>query len=338
MSKQTAAALKLYFLTGSIPTQDHFAALIDSGVNLLDAKLTIDARQRLGIGCTPTSTLSVQSQYNLALSGSVSTTNGSATVLGTQTRFTAETTVGAVLSIAGGLYTVSAIASDTSLSIDPAFPPAPVPVASQAPALADAGVSLKCADAAGRTRLELRPDGALQVGALQVGAVTAAGSVSAAAFSGDGAGLRNIPVGALTGTFSAAQIPDIPMSKVVGNLAAARIGGVLSAAQLPPIPAATISGQLAVAQIPDLSSREVLLYASAPLVPKGTRTSVSWLADYGYQLTLVFLGANGPSTLPVGPGPGSYTLLVNQRTLFTLTATSATGVLKTQRQIWIDTY
>jgi hypothetical protein len=279
----------------------------------------------------------------------VSTTNGSAVVLGTQTRFGSEAPPGTTLRMGTALYTVEAVASDTSLTIGPAFPAAPVPVIKDGPAWIDAGVSLLCADAGGTVRLQLLADGALHAGP-----VVANGSVTATAFVGDGAGLSNIPVGALTGTFQPAQIPDIPISKVAGNLPAARIGGTLSLAQLPPIPAATISGtlssaqlpmipagqisgMLSPAQIPSLLSREVQLYAPVPVVASGTRASICWQADPLYTLSLAYQQNGRFFQMAMFSGPGQYRLLISQRTLFTLTAMVA-GQLAAQHQIWIDTY
>lgn len=352
MSKQSSSTLKSYFQTGEIPTQDNFASLIDSCLNLVDAGITIDAQNRIAFGGTPLATVSVQSQVNTPITGTVTVTKGSTTVMGTGTKFTSELAADDLLSIDGTIYSVMAVASDASLTIKtiPALGIAGIQ------AFKDAGVSLMLCDASEQVRLHLDKKGVLHV----------PGSINAATYSGSGANLSDIPAGALTGSISIGQLPDIPADKIsgpfdsltaTGNISAASfsgsganltgisagaLSGELSLAQLPDIPAAKISGQLTAAQIPDLSDRDMLFYTPAPCINSGDSAQINWQTDSSYDLRLDYqnlgtlVSLSSKNTGGITPGSGQYTVAIEQSTLFTLTATGNSGHVVAQRQIWVQ--
>jgi hypothetical protein len=81
----------------------------------------IDSSGNLGIGTTtPTAQLHTVGNLSSALTGTVSVTAASTTVTGTSTAFTSELAVGDSIKIGSETFTVSAIASDTSLTLDSA--------------------------------------------------------------------------------------------------------------------------------------------------------------------------------------------------------------------------
>lgn len=352
MSKQSSSILKSYFQTGEIPTQDNFASLIDSSLNLVDAGITVDAQNQIAFGGTPLATVSIQSQVNTPITGTVSVTKDSTTVTGTGTEFTRELAANDLLSINGAIYSVKTVDSATSLTITAA------PTLSIGPiqAFRDAGVSLMLCDALEQVRLHLDKKGALHV----------QGNINAATFSGSGANLSDIPAGALSGSINAGQLPDIPAGKISGPFAsltatghisaasfsgsganltgipASALSGELSPAQLPDVPAAKISGQLTPAQIPDLSSRDMLFYTPFPCINSGDSAQINWQTDPNYDLQLDYqnLGAlvslSSKNTGGITAGSGQYAAAIGRSTLFTLTATNSSGQVVAQRQIWVQ--
>ncbi len=77
---------------------------------------------KLGIGTTsPNALLNLKGSLSSALTGTVAVTNFSTTVTGTGTAFTAELAAGDSIKIGTEIFTVSSIASDTSLTLDSAY-------------------------------------------------------------------------------------------------------------------------------------------------------------------------------------------------------------------------
>lgn len=310
MNNLRADELEKLFATGCIPSGANFASLISSSLNLQDAGVTVDTCQRIGLGCTPAATtLAVQSQY-VPIRGTISVGNGASAVTGVDTDFWADAPAGTTLQIAGAFYTVSSVQSAVMLTISPAFPAAPTPAVANGQAYRDSDNLLQLSNADRQQLLLLDRTGTLfAAGAIQAQSVTVGTTVTATQFAGSGAQLKDVPISALTGTFTAEQLPNLPATK--------------------------ISGVLRVAQIPSLSRREVLMYAPTPLLGSGqTGASVCWEADVAYALTLEFQ-FNGQTIKRSLGAQGTLYIPLTQSTIFTLTA-RLQGVVHAQRQITID--
>ena len=93
-----------------------------AGGDLSNPRMTILRDGNIGIGTMSlTALLNLKGTLSLALTGTVAVTNASTTVTGTGTAFTTELTVGDAIKIKAEIFTVSAIASDTSLTLDSAY-------------------------------------------------------------------------------------------------------------------------------------------------------------------------------------------------------------------------
>jgi hypothetical protein len=261
MARQTRATLKSYFLTGALPTERDFADLIDSVVNLAGDGVSV-AGQRLGIGAAaPEAKLAVQGAFDVPLSGTITfsdhVSSGSDTVsarpntafaVGQGTRFTSELTVGALVQVGSTILTVVTIANDTHMIVTPSPEPGVA-----APALAR-GNLLSVLDSGGTPQLTMTPSGDFGLGTSTPAVkLHVAGTLMAAALSGDGAAISNLGANQIaTGTIHPDRLPAID---------AAHLTGTLSTAQLPMIPPSKVSGPLDASQIPILGQIETRLTA-----------------------------------------------------------------------------
>jgi hypothetical protein len=81
--------------------------------------MRIDSTGNIGIGMTtPSSNLEVKGNLSSSLTGTVDVTSGTAAVTGTGTAFDTQLNVGDAINIDGEVFTVSAIADATNLTID----------------------------------------------------------------------------------------------------------------------------------------------------------------------------------------------------------------------------
>src|SRR5690349_4798921 len=122
METEGRATLKGYFQSRSFPTQDQFAQLIDSSLNLADDGVATDGAGNLGVGTdAPAARLDVRGDLSRALPGTVATTAGSAAVAGTGTTFTADLVPGVPVRIGAEDAIVLTVSSDVALTLDRAL-------------------------------------------------------------------------------------------------------------------------------------------------------------------------------------------------------------------------
>ena len=296
MRKKNRAALRQYFQTGNTPTQDQFAELIDSGINLLDDGLTVDAAGRLAVGASaPTAHLSVQGAFDLPLTGTVAIAEGigvapaSAVATGVETDFLSELAVGEQFKIEQLVFTVSAIASAISMTVEPA-PARAVPASTAL----RRGPLLSITDAADVSQLLVDAKGDVGIGtATPSDKLDVAGNVKALGFRGDGSEVTNLDASKITagtidparlppansGPIDAARIPALDASKIAtGTIDPARLpatdSGPLDAARIPALDASKIAtGKLNADVIPNLDAS---LITSGYLNPDRLAPRPSW--------------------------------------------------------------
>jgi len=100
-----------------------------------------------------------------------------------------------------------------------------------------------------------------------------------------------------------------------------------------------VYGNFAIERAARPQVQDLMLYARYPAIGQGARAQICWQADDGYELSLEFLRDGEPCVLAgrqgVGPGPGTFSMVLWQRTLFTLTA-SVGDVVVARRELWIE--
>jgi hypothetical protein len=262
MPKKNRTALRQYFQTGNTPTQDQFAELIDSGVNLLEDGVTVDAAGRLAIGASaPTAHLSVQGAFDQPLTGTVAIAEGigvaptSAVATGMDTDFLSELAVGEQFKIGLLAFTVSAIASDISMTVEPA-PASAVPASTAL----RRGPLLAITDAADVSQLLVDAKGDVGIGtATPSDKLEVAGNVKALGFRGDGSEVTNLDASKITaGTIDPARLPAVDSGPIdaarIPALDASKIAtGTIDPARLP----AMDSGPIDAARIPALDASKI---------------------------------------------------------------------------------
>ncbi len=227
METEGRATLKGYFQSRSFPTQDQFAQLIDSSLNLADDGVAVDGAGNLGVGTdAPAARLDVRGDLSRPLAGTVSTAAGSPAVAGTGTTFLADLAPGVPVRIGTEDAVVLAVASDVALTLD-----RPLTAAATAATVQAGGPLLSLSRATGDAVLRVDAAGRVGLGTATPGAaLDVAGTVRAAAFSGPGTGLTSIPSSALEGLVPAALVPPLDASAIAT--------GVIDPARLPPVSAA----------------------------------------------------------------------------------------------------
>ena len=282
MSKKARSDLKAEFQTGAIPTASGFADLIDSALNLSDDGVTVDtATNRVSVGgARPMARLNVQGGFDVALTGTLAAAASTAAnqvvaITGTGTKFTSELAVGLPLLMAGQVWMVAAIASDTQMTASrinagPALP--------AGPAFAR-GAIFELRDAAGATQVSVGPVGHVSIGAAGLGV---RGLVLAQHFRGDGSAITGLDAAKITaGQVDAARLPASVVSAPIG------VG------RIPPLDAAAIaSGTFDAARLPQtLTVTDLIVAASGA---GGPAPGLSWsiIASGGNSQPIMFLNGN----------------------------------------------
>jgi sorbitol-specific phosphotransferase system component IIA len=326
MSIVKRSVLEGYFANGSVPTASNFTDFIESTVNMANDGITVNAARQFGLGTSsPGATLAVQPQTAVPLSGTVSVTTGSPTVQGSaDARFQAELAPGDAIKIDGQVYSVQAIASNTSLTLSGNATSSQSGIS----AYRD-GNGFSISSGLGQPSLVVDQAGNMGLG-LGGGSPTerldVGGTVKATGFVGSGASLTGLTAGQITGAFNASQIPDIPASKLTGQIAASQITGTFN-----------------VGQIPSLQERQVFFYTETPNITDTNAVDLKWLADPAYELELTYIldGQLVTRTFPSGYAPsgyGKYTVpQIYNDTLFSLTM-RAEGQIKYQRQVYVSVH
>ena len=324
MSIVKRSVLEGYFANGRVPTASNFADFIESTVNMANDGITVNAARQFGLGTSsPGATLAVQPQTAVPLSGTVSVTTGSPTVQGSpDARFQAELAQGDAIKIDGQIYSVQAIASNTSLTLS----------SNATSSLSDVsayrdGNGFSISSGLGQLSLVVDQAGNMGLGlgsASPTERLDVGGTVKASGFVGSGADLTGLTASQITGAFNASQIPDIPTSKLTGQIAASQITGAFN-----------------VSQIPSLQERQVFFYTETPSITDTNTVDLKWLADPAYELKLTYIldGQLVTQKFPSGYAPsgyGKYTVpKIYNDTLFSLTMW-ADGQIKYQRQVYVS--
>ncbi|MEK7215494.1 MAG: hypothetical protein AAB289_07865, partial [Chloroflexota bacterium] len=152
--------------------------------------LTINTVGNVGIGTTaPTALLHTKGSLSSALTGTVGVTNGGANVSGTSTSFTTELAVGDAIKINSQIFTVSAIDSNTLLTLDSGYVGADASglTAYRDPTL----LAVDNGDAV--SKLIMTRSGNVGIGTTAPAQkLEVVGTIKATAFQGDGSALTNV--------------------------------------------------------------------------------------------------------------------------------------------------
>lgn len=225
MQERSRSILKNYFVTGHIPTQVEFYELLDSYLNTVDDPIGVTSAGGIGIGSESLpATVGVKGLLTKALSGTVNVDPqvNPRIVNGSGTLFQQELEVGDPLRIGTGVYTVAAINSESSLTIN-----------SDAGATSNQGIFgrgdlllLQSQDGQDRfvvTDLGLvglgtsTPSAELEVaGKVLAQEIESSGSLKAATLEGDGSAISNLNASQFGGTLNLSALPDIPGQKITG--------------------------------------------------------------------------------------------------------------------------
>jgi hypothetical protein len=263
MANQNRQTLKQYFQTGCTPTQDQFADLIDSALNVVDDSITCDASGQIGIGNpAPAANLNVRGKLFTPLAGTVSVAQGATTATGKETNFDTELAAGDAIQIGAQRFEVTSITDATHLELSVAATAA----INDASAFRDANLLL-IENGNGKAQFIIDKSGNVGIGTdTPTARLHVNGKIIASELAGQGSGITNLSAANIDGTLkptqlpalTAEQIPDLPASKITtGKLGADRLP-TLTAEQIPDLSASKItSGQLQLAQLPALTPDQI---------------------------------------------------------------------------------
>jgi hypothetical protein len=234
---QDRAALKAYFETGKVPTQEQFESLIDAGVNKTDDGVSVaPGGGMIGIGDPrPSASLSVRSGVAAPLTGKVRVARDSTAVTGEPgpdaTRFRTEVRVGDLIRIEDAVSTVAAVVDDAHLTLDRPHP-AGAPDAVVAYVECD---PLSVRNESGTPRLLIDRAGNVGIGtATPQSTLDVAGTLTASALRGSGGNITGLQAANIEGVLAQNALPDLNADTITS--------GTLAVDRLPGIPASLIIG------------------------------------------------------------------------------------------------